>query len=224
MINIKSRKFIAISVIIFSLIFGVIYFNTHYAIIDKKLYRKDITYLDINSVDDERFREINKCTEIETLLLSKSNKHYLHKLINFHKLRKLVIMSSNINKIECGKISSFSSLEDFNIINYTTFDFEGFNNKTVSRIWIYNSSAKNIESLANCISLKKLRITESTISDNCIVIENLAIDVDKIEDISGILDMNSLETFYVNKDSISEENVKLLEDKDISIIYCGENE
>lgn len=236
--KLKIISISSIAVVVIGLLIRAIYLDVNYATIDKKLYRKDITYLHIRSVDDERFRQINKCTEIDTLLLSKSHKHHLYKLMNFPKLRDFVIMQSDINKVECEKISSFSSLENLEIINFSTFDFEGFNNKTVSEIWIYNSCAKNIESLSNCSSLKKFRITSSTISDNCIVkennqyimknssvftsfdyVENLSIDVNKIKDISGILEMDSLETFYVNKNSISNEDVKSLEDKGVKVTY-----
>ena len=84
---------------------------------------------------------------------------------------------------------------------------------------------------------------DTTIPDNCIVkegykyimkdssifrtfdyVEELSISVDKIEDISGILEMDSLKEFEIDKGTISEDDKKLLEDKGISVVYCGENE
>lgn len=237
----KLKKIISISaiaVVVLGLLIRTIYLDVNYATIDKKLYRKDITYLHIRSVDDERFRQINKCTEIDTLLLSKSHKHHLYKLMNFPKLRDFVIMQSEINKVECEKISSFSSLENLEVMAFTDFDFEGFDNKTISSIWINNSNAKNIESLYNCISLESLRITNSTIPNNCIVKENskyimkdssvfesldkiktLEIYVDEIQNISGILQMDSLEKFHIDKNSISDKDVKSLENKGVTVTY-----
>jgi len=82
-----------------------------------------------------------------------------------------------------------------------------------------------------------MTISHSIVFDNCIVaedneyvmkdssifesfdyIEELRIFVDKIEDISGILEMDSLKKFEVDKGTISEDDKKLLEDKGISVI------
>lgn len=49
-------------------------------------------------------------------------------------------------------------------------------------------------------------------------VEELRIFVDKIEDISGILEMDSLKVFEIDKGTISEDDKKLLEDKGISLL------
>ena len=54
----KSKKFIIIFVCIFSLIFGAICFDTHYAVIDKKIYKNDIKKIDPSLVITS-VREIN---------------------------------------------------------------------------------------------------------------------------------------------------------------------
>ncbi|MDE6424814.1 MAG: hypothetical protein K2K89_01560, partial [Ruminococcus sp.] len=103
---------------------------------------------------------------------------------------------------------------------------------------LIESKIINLKCLSKCLSLEKLLIADSTLSDNSIIIENgiyilkdssifalldnisyLTIHIDEIQDISGILEMDSLETFCVNRDSISEEYVKLLEDKGITVTY-----
>ncbi len=91
------------------------------------------------------------------------------------------------------------------------------------------STIKNFEALAECQSLASIIIKDSEISDNNITkdssvfanfdyIETLWIDVGKIEDVSGFLEMDSLKELGVYKGSLSEENIKLLEDKGISVI------
>lgn len=242
MINMKSKKVISISaiaVVVFSLIFGAIYFNTHYAIINGEIYKNDITeihpYLDITDIE-----EINKCNKIETMFLSKVSKNAISRLKNFHNLNFLSILNSEVDSVDSEKINKFNNLE-YLIITKTAIDFKGFNNNAVSTMLLGLSEITNIIELSKCKSLRSIVIQNSIIND-CIInkgsyiLENssvfssldnvtkLTIVVDEIQDISGILEMDSLKEFKVNKDSISEEDVKLLEDKGISVIYCDENE
>nr|MDE6781968.1 hypothetical protein [Ruminococcus sp.] len=51
----------------------------------------------------------------------------------------------------------------------------------------------------------------------------LEIYVDEIQDISGILEMDNLTELYLNTDSLSETDMKLLEDKGIAVIYIDMN-
>jgi len=234
----KSKKVIrisAIAVVVLSLIIGAIYFYTHYAIIDRKIYKNDITYLRVYSLDAPEIKEINKCTEIETMYLSRAHENSISKFINFHNLNDLMIMHSDISSSDSEKISMFDNLKDLTIANDTTVDFKGFNNDTVSHISFFESEIKNFKALSECPSLKGIVIYYSTVSDNCIdnnyvmkdssvfasfdYIEKLSIDVGKIEDISGILEMDSLKEFKVDKGTISEDDKKLLEDKGVSVIY-----
>lgn len=239
----KYKKSIIISVVVivvFSLIIGAIYFDTHYAVIDSKIYKNNVKYLRVFSLDDSRVREINKCSEIEEMFLSRASEDAISKFINFTNLNILTVSRSNLNNNDCKKISSFNNLKMLSASYDVNINFEGFNNKTVSSIEINLSNIKNLKSLSECQSLEWLGIVKSTVSDNCIVIENgkyvmkdslafsslnnltfLAITVDNIRDISGILEMDSLETFCVKRDSISEEDVKSLENKGITVTYCN---
>lgn len=236
----KSKKIISISVIavvVFSLIIGAIYFDAHYAVIDKKIYKNDIKYLRIFSLDDSEIKEINKCSKIEEMFLSRASENSVSKFINFANLNILTISRSDISSVDCKKISSFNGLKKLSASYDAKINFEGLNNKTVSSIELILSDAKNLESLSKCASLKSLILLYSTVSDNHIVIEDrkyimkdssvfasfdnltfLDVTVDKIEDISGIIEMDSLNKFCVMEDSLSETDKKLLEDKGISVI------
>lgn len=236
----KSKKFISISVIaviIFSLIFGVI-FNTNYVIIDGTIYKNDIKDISIYSLNDADIKSINKCTEIERMFLGSACDNLVSKFINFHNLSNLIIIGSEISSSDSEKISTFYNLRELHIEQNTIIDFRGFNNNTVSLISLFLCEVKNFKALSECSSLKKLFIYNSIISDNCIIVEDnkcvikdssvftyfdyveeLSIFVDKIEDISGILEMDSLKEFTVKKGAISEDDKKLLEDKGISVIY-----
>lgn len=235
----KSKKFIiisVISVIIFSLIFGAIYFNTHYAVIDKKIYRNDIKQIRLYSLDNKNIKKINKFNEIESMILSGASENSVSKFKNFPNLNHLMIMSSQISSSDSEKISDFNSLKEL-IIDRTNANLKNFKNDTVSTILLLLSDVTDIESLDKCSSLKTLIIDGTTISDNCIVVEDgtyilkdssvftsfdyvnkLQLGIDEIQDISGILEMDSLKVFEVNKGAISEDDKKLLEDKGISVI------
>ncbi|MCM1508611.1 MAG: hypothetical protein NC177_15990 [Ruminococcus flavefaciens] len=187
--------------------------------------------------ENDYIRQINKCTALEYLFITDTSENRISRLKNLTNLNTLMIASSEVSSADCEKISQFDNLETLHIYLDSTIDFKGFDNDNVSYISLfYNSSAVNIESLSECQSLKILGICYSTV-DNCIVIEDgrytmkdssvfasfdsveeLTIWVKKIEDISGILEMDSLNEFSVVKDSISEDDVKLLEDKGISVM------
>lgn len=232
-----------ISISVLSLIIGVIWFNTYYAVIDGKIYKNNIKYLRIFSLDDSEIKEINKCSKIEEMFLSRASENSVSKFINFANLNILTISRSDISSVDCKKISSFNGLKKLSASYDAKINFEGFNNKSVSSIELILSDAKNLKSLSECVSLKSLILLFSTVSNNHIVIEDgkyimkdssvfasldnitfLDVTVDKIEDISGIIEMDSLNKFCVMKDSLSETDKKLLEDKGISVVYCDENE
>lgn len=237
----KYKKSITISVVVivvFSLIIGAIYFDTHYAIIDKKIYKTNVKFLSVISLNNAEIKEINKCTEVEIMYLSGANKNAISKFTDFHNIKFLLLMQSEINSLDCEKLNKFTSLDNLEIASYSIIDFKKFINPSVTVIDVFNSDLENIESLSKCKSLKSLTLNNTTYN-SYIIVENskyilsdsdsfssldnltyLSIIVDKIEDISGILEMDSLETFCVNRNSISEEDVKSLENKGITVTYC----
>ncbi|MBD5160232.1 MAG: hypothetical protein HDT23_08345 [Ruminococcus sp.] len=248
----KAKDFIlfsAVNLVIVCLIAGFIYFDTHYAVINKKVYRNDIKtirgtnltkkdrtdyFIDFRSTD---VREVNKCTELEEMQLEYAEENTISQLNDFPDMKYLEIFLSYIGSADIEKINSFN-IEELYIHDYTDVDFTGFNSDTISAIELYFSDIKNFEKLAECKSLKDLSIVHSTISDYIIeegfrnyvlkdssifadfdYIEDLWLSVDSIEDISGILEMDSLKTLTVNKESVSEADVKLLEDKGVTVTY-----
>lgn len=171
------------------------------------------------------------------MFLAEAGYNLISKFRNFKNLNTMHLVYGVISSMDFEKISTFNNLKK--VTSYmSAIDFKGFCNKNVTSISLHQSTIKNLEALAECKSLKNLTIYDSTVYDNYIIkennnyilkgssifmsfdyVENLYIGVDKIEDISGILEMDSLEIFHVNKDSISEEDVKLLEDKGVKVTY-----
>lgn len=237
----KLKRFI--NIITFVIILSLIIFNINYVNIDGKYYNKDTKEISVHSFNDNDIRKINRCTKIETIYIVGASKNSVSKFSNFHNLSDLIIMRSNISSLDSEKISTFQNLKDLFITYYTTIDFKGFKNNTISSIKLFLSEITNLESLSKSSMLKHLSIFNSIISDNYIIkednkyimkdssvfasfdyIEELWISVDKIEDISGILEMDSLKEFKIDKGTLSEEDKKLLEDKGISVIYYDKNE
>ena len=228
----KSKKLqiigtFAIYAVIFSLIAGFIYFDTHYAVINKKIYNRNDIPKSIGSIyfGLTNIREINKCTEVESMFLHHAPENSISKLKDFHNLKDLMILGSDISSADCEKISQFDKLEEL-IFSTTTVDFKGFKSDTLSSIGFASGTFKNFEVLAECKSLKRMIIGpyHTNIMEDISVfayfdyVESLSLSIDKIEDISGILEMDSLKELKIDKGAISEDNVKLLEDKGISVI------
>ena len=223
----KSKKIIGIIAVVCILIFGAIFFDTHFAVIDKKIYKNDIKKIDPD-LDITSVREINKCIEVEQIWLTRASENTISGFRNFHNLYDLMVMSSDISRADCEKISKFDNLKEFTVFR-TDIDFKGFNSDSVSSIVFIMSTVKNFEELSECKSLKIISISASAISDNDITkdssifasfdyVEELHLNTGKIEDVSGFLEMDSLKELDVYKGSLSEENIKLLEDNGISVI------
>ena len=234
----NNMNIFSIFIVVFSIIIMITYFYTHYAIIGNKIYKTDVKLLDVYSVNYAKIIEINKCNNLESMILSNIDESLLSKLKSSDNLRMLTLNQSIIDNADSKKIRLFNNISVLCLCFDSKINFRSFNSESISSITITLSNSENLDALSKCESLRKLNINQSTVSNNYIVVENmkyimkdssvfslldsvidLTIIVDEIQDISGILEMDSLETFCVNRDSISEEYVKLLEDKGITVTY-----
>lgn len=230
-------------VILLFIILSISAIISNYVIIDNKIYKTDVKQLHIYSLSNSEIKEINKCDNIKILSISDIRENQVSKFNSLSNLEILILNDAILCSEDTKNLSTFTKLNQLYISLNSTIDFSGLSNKNVKLITLYQSNAENLKSLIECESLVSLEIYKSTVSDNYIVKENgkyilkdssvfssldnlvfLAVTIDKIEDISGILEMDSLKTFCVAKDSISETDEKLLGDKGISIVYYGENE
>lgn len=220
--------FSAVNLVIVCLIDGFIYFDTHYAVINKKIYNRNDIPKSIGSIyfGLTNIREINKCTEVESMFLHHAPENSISKLKDFHNLKDLMILGSDISSADCEKISQFDKLEEL-IFSTTTVDFKGFKSDTLSSIGFASGTFKNFEVLAECKSLKIMKIGpyHTNIMEDISVfadfdyIEELDLSVYKIEDVSVFLEMDSLKNLHIDKGTISDDNVKLLEDKGVTVTY-----
>lgn len=233
----KTKKVIAviISVFIFlGLVSGAVYFNKTYARIDGEYYKTDVKYIHPH-LTYTKIMEINKCTELEEMMLAAAEENDISRLTDFKKLSNLYLTVSKANSSDSKKISTFSNLSELSLFR-TVIDLEGFNNSNLSCIISLYSEIEHFDSLANCSSLRKMVITESIVDDSIIIsdgkfvmknsgflsafdnVTELKIYIDSIEDITGICEMDSLKELKIHKGSVSDEKKGLLEDSGIKII------
>ena len=147
----KKLKIIGIAVmtvVIVCLIAGFIYFDKHYAVINKKIYRNDIKtirgtnltkkddidyWIDFRSTD---IREVNKCTELEEMQLEQTKENTISQLNDFPNVKYLDIFLSYIGSADIEKINSFN-VEELFINSCHDVDFTGFNRDTISYINLF---------------------------------------------------------------------------------------
>lgn len=219
------KKFIvALSILtVIAGIVGYIIFQRQYIVLDEK-YKKDTNELFINDVTDE----------------------YIEKMYDFDNLTFLAVMHSEITSTGINKILQLPNLNQL-LFLYSSVDFSGAEFDSPERIDLALSNVKNLKELANCSSLTVLNISGVVIDDKLVMTDNTAfhekyslkdssdfafldnletleIYNTEIEDISGFMEMDSLQTFTVTKDYISEEYIKALEENGITVIEEDEAE
>ena len=134
-------------------------------------------------------------------------------------------------------MSTFSNLQKLYTYR-TNIDLEGFNNSNNNNLPYVNilfSDVKNFDSLAGCLSLRSISLSDTVVDDNIINsdgsyvmkdskflssfdnVTELAIYIDRIEDVSGICEMDSLKNLTVSEGSISDEAIHQLDEKGIKV-------
>ncbi|HPY84515.1 MAG TPA: hypothetical protein PLS20_05720 [Ruminococcus flavefaciens] len=233
----KKKSFAAIiaSLIILCIAFasGAVYLRKTYVKINGKIYKTNIQEISPN-LRFTNIKEINRCTEVEDLILTSAKENDISSLADFKKLSILTLSLSSVNRFDSKKMSTFSNLQK--LYTYRTdIDLEGFDNSNLSYINILFSDVKNFDSLAGCLSLRNISLGQTVVDDNIIFsddkytmkdsrflssfdnVTDLAIYVDSIEDVSGICEMDSLKSLTVSECSISDEAINQLDEKGIKV-------
>lgn len=233
---IKTKKaFAAIiaALVLLCAVVGIVYYKKTYAKINGSILKTDVKEIHTNLRYD-KIKEINKCTEVEDMMVSYANEGDISNFIDFGSLSQLYLSCSEVNNSDSRKISAFGNLKELNLYR-TIIDFEGFNSTNLATVIALQSNVKNFNSLANCLSLRSITLLDTVVDDNIINsdgnftmkdsgflssfenITELNIYVDNIEDVSGICEMDSLQKLTVNSDSISDEQKRSLEDRGIKV-------
>lgn len=229
----KALVAIIATLILLCIASGSIYLRKKYVIIDGNIYKSDIKEISPN-LRSTKLKEINRCTEVEEMLLSSADENDISSLTDFKKLSDLFLSVSKVNTSDSRKMSTFNNLKKLGIY-MTIIDLEGFNNSNLSYLWLIGSEIKHFDSLAECSSLKKISICDTVIDDNIIKsdgyftmkdsgflssfdnVTELEIFVDSIEDVSGICEMDSLKSLIVSEGTISDEAIDQLDEKGIKV-------
>ena len=229
----KKVAAIIAALILLCIASGAVYLRKTYVKIEGHIYKTDVKEISPN-LRYTNIKEINRCTEVEDLILTSAKENDISSLADFKKLSILTLSLSSVNKFDSKKISTFSSLQKLYIYS-TDIDLEGFDNSNLSCVKILNSDVKNFDSLAGCLSLRSMSLLDTIVDDNIIYsdgsyvmkdsrflssfdnVTDLAIYVDSIEDVSGICEMDSLKSLTVSEGSISDEAIHELDEKGIKV-------
>ena len=235
----KYRR-ISFLLVLLAIITSIILFRSKYVIIGNIIYAKSTTaingiHLNQNNV---RISELNKCSNIEYLSVWGANDTALTEMKAFDKLTVIDIFNSEISTFGIAKLNKVSNLNDLLLVR-SYCDLSGIKNDSLRIISMSLCEISNITDLYDCISLTSLYLKEVIINDKLVEdaekckeyalkdssdfsaldnIKELHIYNTVIEDISGIVEMDSLEVFYVSKGALSDDNRNTLENNGIRII------
>lgn len=232
----KKVAAIIAALILLCIASSAVYLRKTYVKINGKIYKTNIQEISPN-LRFTNIKEINRCTEVENLILTSAKENDISSLADFKKLSMLTLSLSSVNKFDSQKMSTFSNLQKLYTYR-TNINLEGFNNSNnnnLSYVNILFSDVKNFDSLAGCLSLREISLGQTVVDDSIIIsddkftmkdsrflssfdnVTDLAIYVDSIEDVSGICEMDSLKNLTVSEESISDEAIDQLDEKGIKV-------
>lgn len=240
---IKAIKIVSILLLASGLIIVGCVLRMQYVFLDHKIYKNDIkklhgVYLDSKNV---KISELNRCSELEYLSVWGADDVSLTEMRNFNNLHILDISCSDISDVGIAKINILQNLNEI-LFMKSNIDFSNIRNDSIKKISVILCDMTDIKKLADCSSLTELCLIETTMDDKIIKtdganildrkyylkdssdfaylnnIETLSIYNIKIEDVSGFTEMDKLKTFKADEGSISEEDIKILEDKGITVV------
>ncbi|MDE5736781.1 MAG: hypothetical protein K2H93_00270 [Oscillospiraceae bacterium] len=196
-------------------------------------------------LDKVNIKELNRCSEMKSMLTANATDDRFSQLTVFEKLEIIEVFRSK-EEISEGGIGMINKQPNLKYLGFTysEADFNDINNSTVEKIIISASSVKNLQSVADCGDLKELILTSSKADGFIIAEEKNGNDKEKldfflrdsscfsvldnveelgfysiyVEDASGLADMASLKRVKVSNGFISGEARKLLEEKGIDVI------
>ena len=240
----KHLKVILCFVITAIIIIGAILFFR-----DKYVYLENIVDREIEEItvdlEDINVNELNRCSEIRDMIVSRSaDDSFAHLKVFKHLERMLVFYSLDEYSSDfIDKINKQPNLKTLDFV-FSKVDLNSINNSSVETMILSSTFVKNLQSVADCGTLKTLILSRSQIDDCIIAEENTGNDYEPynyylrdssvfstldnieelsfyniyIEDISGFADMDSLKSITISEGFISDETIKALEENGIDVI------
>lgn len=156
--NKKTLLTIIAALILLCIASGAVYLRKNYVKIEGRICKSDIKKIS----PDLRFtkiKEINRCTDVEEMLLSLAYENAISSFADFKKLSVLSLSFSRVNSSDSKKMSTFSNLQELYIYR-TDIDLKGIGNSNLSYVWMLDSDVKNFDSLAECLALRNISLTD----------------------------------------------------------------
>lgn len=241
----KHLKVILCFVITAIIIIGaILLFRHNYVNLEGVFVKRNIKEVIVH-LENVDINELNRCSEIRNMLVSHSSDDLFSQLTVFKNLETLVVFNAKEEYSDdfIDMVNKQPNLKTLDLLIVSEVDLNGINNSSVERLSVSADSVKNIQSIADCRSLKILSVNSSEIADCIIAEENTGDDVPYhyylrdsshfsvldnvgelrlrniyIEDISGLTDMDSLKSIIVSEGFISDETTKAIEENGIDVM------
>lgn len=241
----KHLKVILCFVIIAIIIGAILFFRHNYVNLEGEFVKRNIEEVTVH-LEDVDINELNRCSEIREMLVSRSPDDCFSQLTVFEHLETLLVFDPKEEYSDdfIEMVNKQPNLKSLYFFNVSEVDLNGINNSSVEWLTFFAVSVKNLQSVADCGTLKYLSLDNVKVDDCIIAEENTGNDYEPynyylrdssqfsvfdnieelclyniyIEDISGLTDMDSLKSITISEGFISDETIKALEENGIDVI------
>ena len=209
-------------------------FRFNFVVLGDQIRPKNTDELHSVNFEKTHIPELNRCRSLTYLGANDVTDENLSELDALPKLESIFIDLSDLGAGSMQKLSEFPALHDILFLNCRV-NVTGLNPPALSQLQVFGGELYGVESLRSCQQLRMFAI-DSAIVDGAVTKENdvytlqnagflaaldqvteLGIYAYEIGDISGILEMDSLETLYINQSTLSDDDRSALENHDITV-------
>lgn len=161
--------------VLFFLVAAVIVLIASVVFRDKYVYLENIVDREIEEItvdlEDINVNELNRCSEIRDMIVSRSaDDSFAHLKVFKHLERMLVFYSLDEYSSDfIDKINKQPNLKTLDFV-FSKVDLNGINNSSVETMILSSTFVKNLQSVADCGTLKYLSL-DSVKVDGCIIAE-----------------------------------------------------
>ncbi len=234
----KHKRYIIIVMVAIALVilWCIYMFQTRYVFMGQKIYEKDTLSIEIDCREkkySKYLKKVNQFTKIETLSIEYYDQdNYIQHISSNKTLKDLLIYFSDVE--DASFINTMSNIKLLHCLE-TDIDFSKISSKYINTIELISCNIKNLDMLKNCSSLRKLELykgsyegmqkikdkyvlQDSSIFSEFDTISDLCIHDLEIQDISGFLNMESLKQINVSENSMTQDQISILESAGVQVI------
>ena len=230
----KRTHLLAIGLTAAALAACFIVFRVNFVLLGDQICPKHTDEVHSVSFETTRMSELNRCQSLTSLGAAYATEESMGALEPLPKLESLFLSLSDLGAGSMQKLSDFPALGDILFMN-CKLDVTGLNPPALYRLQVLGGELYHAETLGSCPQLRLFTI-ESVVVDGAVTKENgvyalqdtgflaaldqvteLWIYGYEIHDISGILEMDSLETLSINSSTLSVDDRNALERRGITV-------